>query len=118
MSSQDRTNGSAAPSAADRERQAGGLSRRTVLRGAASAGVAGLAASALATAAVTPAWAGKAERRPDAAGAEGAAAGAAAPDVVVHLRDARSGEMEIFSGTSQTRVRDPELAARLVRAAH
>jgi hypothetical protein len=38
--------------------------------------------------------------------------------VVVHLRDARSGEMEIFSGTSQTRVRDPELAARLVRAAH
>ena len=37
--------------------------------------------------------------------------------VVVHLRDARSGEMDIFSGTSRTRLRDPDLAARLARAA-
>jgi hypothetical protein len=35
---------------------------------------------------------------------------------VVHVRDARSGEIDVFRGTSQTRLRDPELAARLVRA--
>jgi len=37
--------------------------------------------------------------------------------VVVHLRDARSGELDVFSGVSHTRVRDPELAARLARMA-
>jgi hypothetical protein len=119
VSSQDRTNGPAAPAAADQERQAD-LSRRTVLRGAAGAGVAGLAVGALASAAVAPAWAATAGRRPDAkhaTGADGADRSVAARDVVVHLRDARSGEMDIFSGTSQTRLRDPELAARLVRAA-
>jgi hypothetical protein len=36
---------------------------------------------------------------------------------VVHLRDVRSGEMDVFAGTSRTRLRDPELAARLARAA-
>ena len=35
---------------------------------------------------------------------------------MVHLRDARSGEMDVFAGTSHTRLRDPELAARLTRA--
>jgi hypothetical protein len=36
--------------------------------------------------------------------------------VVVHLRDAASGEIDVFRGTSQVRLRDPELAARLMRA--
>ena len=36
--------------------------------------------------------------------------------IVVHVRDAKSGEIDVFRGTSQTRLRDPELAARLVRA--
>jgi hypothetical protein len=35
---------------------------------------------------------------------------------VVHVRDARSGEIELFSGTSQTRLRDKDLAARIARA--
>jgi hypothetical protein len=35
---------------------------------------------------------------------------------VVHLRDATSGEIEVFRGTSQIRLLDPELAARLVEA--
>jgi hypothetical protein len=35
---------------------------------------------------------------------------------VVHLRDARSGEMDIFAGTRHARLRDPDLAARLTRA--
>jgi hypothetical protein len=39
-----------------------------------------------------------------------------ADQIVVHVRDAESGEIDVFRGTSQTRLRDPELAARLVRA--
>ena len=36
---------------------------------------------------------------------------------MVHVRDTRSGDIEVFSGTSQTRVRDRDLAARIARAA-
>ena len=46
---------------------------------------------------------------------EHAPAAADAP-VVVYLRDASSGELEIFAGTSRTQVHDPALAARLARA--
>jgi hypothetical protein len=93
-----------------------GPSRRSILWGAAGAGAAGLAAAAMAhtapaLAAATPRP--SRARRPDAP-ANPAPAG---EPVVVHLRDARSGEMDIFSGTSRTRLRDPDLAARLARAA-
>jgi hypothetical protein len=37
--------------------------------------------------------------------------------VIVHVRDARSGDMDVFAGTSQTRLHDRDIAARLVRAA-
>lgn len=97
-------------------------SRRAILRGAAGAGVAGVAAGALVGLPAGQARGSTARpaARP-ASGAPSAAARAAglvepASDVVVHLRDARSGEMDIFSGTSQTRLRDPDLASRLVRA--
>jgi hypothetical protein len=100
------------------------LSRRSMLRGAAGAGAAGLAAAAVASAA--PALAAATSAAPTSAAPTSAApttkaghsagtAGAAEP-VVVHLRDARSGEMDIFAGTSHTRLRDPDLAARLTRA--
>jgi nitrogen fixation protein FixH len=36
--------------------------------------------------------------------------------VVVHVRDARSGEMDVYRGTSHVRVTDRDLAARLARA--
>jgi hypothetical protein len=36
----------------------------------------------------------------------------AAP-IVVYLRDAGAGELDIFHGTSHTRLRDPDLARRL-----
>jgi len=36
---------------------------------------------------------------------------------VVHVRDARSGDIEVFAGTSQTRLRDKDLATRIARAA-
>lgn len=89
------------------------LSRRSILRGAAGAGAAGLAATALAGPA-RPAFAaasGPAHHLKD--GTNGTDA---SEQIVVHVRDARSGEIDLFRGTSQTRLRDPELAARLVRA--
>jgi hypothetical protein len=36
--------------------------------------------------------------------------------VVVHIRDAVAGEMDVFRGTTHIRVLDKELAARLDRA--
>jgi len=36
--------------------------------------------------------------------------------LVVYVRDARTGEMDIFAGTTRTRLVDPALAARLARA--
>jgi hypothetical protein len=99
-----------APAPAGRPR----VSRRSLLRGA---GVAGLAATALAGAA-GPAFAVSARpAAPAARGSKAAAADAAAGEqVVVHVRDAASGEMDLFSGTRHTRLHDPELAGRLIRA--
>jgi hypothetical protein len=94
------------------------LTRRSVLRGAAGAGVAGIAATALAGTAM-PAFAAAATR-PAASAARGTKADRADADtseqIVVHVRDARSGEIDVFRGTSHARVHDPELAARLMRA--
>jgi hypothetical protein len=41
---------------------------------------------------------------------------APAGPIVVHVRNATSGDIEVFSGTSQTRLRDKDLAARITRA--
>jgi hypothetical protein len=98
------------------------LSRRSVLRTAAGAGVAGLAASAIIGAAgpAFAATAGNAHRaggRPRSDDAAGASGGQhASSDLVVHVRDAGAGEMDVFTGTSQVRLRDKDLAARLIRA--
>lgn len=93
------------------------LTRRSVLRGAAGVGAAGIAATALAGTAM-PAFA--AATRPAAPAARGTKADRADADtseqIVVHVRDARSGEIDVFRGTSHARVHDPELAARLMRA--
>jgi hypothetical protein len=35
----------------------------------------------------------------------------------VHVKDARSGDLDIYRGTTHVRVRDRDLAARLTRAA-
>jgi uncharacterized membrane protein len=85
------------------------VSRRSVLQGAATAGAAGLAATALG-AAVSPAAASESAPR------GGGAAKAASGPLVVHVRDAKSGDIEVFSGTSQIRLRDKDLAARISRA--
>ena len=90
------------------------LSRRSLLQGAATAGAAGLAATALGAAA-SPALADV--RRPSAPGQPGGHGDAKTPagPIVVHVRDARSGDIEVFAGTSQTRVRDADLAARIAQ---
>ena len=94
-----------------------GVSRRSVIRGAATAGAAGLAVTALGGA-LSPAASARTR-----ASARGAAPASAAADVkapagpiVVHVRNAKSGDIEVFSGTSQTRLRDKDLAARISRA--
>jgi len=93
-------------------------SRRSMLRGAAGIGAAGLAASAIGGLAAAPALA--ATGRPAAAADKAAGPRAqradAAEPVVVHVRDARTGELDVFRGTTQFRLRDRDLAARLLQA--
>jgi hypothetical protein len=86
-----------------------GLSRRSVMRGAAGLAGAGLAAGAITGAMAAPAAAAAKPARP--------AAGDASPagPVIVHVRDVTSGEMDVFAGTSHARLTDPGLAATLVR---
>ena len=92
-------------SPADRARNDGKeqprLSRRSVLRGAAGAGAAGLAATALAGPA-RPAFAATsaAAHHTKASGPGHGHLGTIRPP---HVRDARSGEIDVFRGTSQTR---------------
>jgi hypothetical protein len=97
------------------------LSRRSLLQGAATVGAAGLAATALGAAAgpaLAATSAPKAQDQPHGrsapAGPAPAGGGSAGP-ITVHVRDARSGDIEVFAGTSQTRVRDADLAARIAR---
>ena len=85
------------------------LSRRSLLQGAATAGAAGLAVTAIGAAA-TPAFA--ATSQPSVTDQPATHAG----PIVVHVRDARTGDIEVFSGTSGTRLRDKDLAARIARA--
>lgn len=103
MSSQDAKRAAEAGSPGRR------LTRRSLLQGAATAGAAGLAVTAMGAAA-SPALAATSQP--------------ASPDqshdhdgpIVVHVRDAKSGDIEVFSGTSQTQFRDKDLAARIARA--
>jgi hypothetical protein len=88
------------------------LSRRSVLKGAAGAGAAGIAASALAGVALPAAAATRAPVRTTKTPADERADGA----IVVHVRDAASGELDVFRGTSQVRLHDRALAAQILRA--
>jgi hypothetical protein len=92
-------------------------SRRSVLRGAAGAGAAGIAATALgglggqALAAPAPS---RTARPADQHETEHAAGD---EPIVAHVRDVRAGHIDLYRGTGSAQVRDPELAARLARAA-
>jgi hypothetical protein len=91
-------------------------SRRSVLRGAAGVGAVGFAAAVGVGAVAAPALA--ADNRRAAAPAKPAAALPAdsAGPLVVYLRDAASGELDVFAGTSHAVIRDRELVARLTSA--
>jgi secreted PhoX family phosphatase len=97
------------------------MSRRSLLQGAAAAGAAGLAITALGAAASPAAAAASTTSAAPAHGdvkapARGDLKAAPSGPVVVHVRNATSGDIEVFSGTSQTSLRDKDLAARIVRA--
>jgi hypothetical protein len=91
------------------------LSRRSLLQGAATAGAAGLAATAMGAAASPALAATSRSSAPDQSHGHDEASTHAGP-IMVHVRDAKSGDIEVFSGTSQTRLRDKGLAARIARA--
>ena len=84
-----------------------------MLKGAAGVGAAGLAASALASVALPAAAAARTPVRTKQGPSSENAGGEA---IVVHVRDAASGEIDVFRGTTQIRLHDRDLAARLVRA--
>jgi hypothetical protein len=88
-------------------------SRRSLLKGAAGVGAAGLAATTLAGL-VAPA--ASAAVRTSHKADETANEEAAGENFVVHVRNAATGELAIYHGTSETTVRDRALAARIVRA--
>jgi hypothetical protein len=113
MSSQIHPDQSADGSAEDAKHP--GPSRRSVLYGAAGLAGAGLAATAIGTIAA-PAAAAAAAAAPQAHTGQAAGAPGTAGPVIVHVRDLRSGEMDVFAGESKTRLRDPGLAARLANA--
>jgi len=100
---------------ADQPQPSAGLSRRSVLRGA--AGVGAISVAAAAGAGTIFAAAGSANAATDSR--DGAVTGAGAhpsadEPIVAYLRDAESGEFEVFHGTRQVRVRDRKLAVQLL----
>jgi hypothetical protein len=108
MSTQSHIDPPADPAAA--QERPSRISRRSVLRGAAvGAGAVGLAT----VAGAVPAMASP--RSPTAHAGDAGHAAAAGP-IVVYLRDAASGELEVFAGDSLVKLHDPAIAARLSRA--
>jgi Zn-dependent alcohol dehydrogenase len=92
------------------------MSRRYLLRGAAGAGAVGLAAAAGAGALV--AVTRPSTELPPAAKPVAMAAippSAMAGPLVVYLRDTTNGEMDVFAGTGQIRLRNPALVGQLLR---
>jgi hypothetical protein len=94
----------------------GQMSRRSVLRGAAGVGAAGLAATALASPALAASRTLKpAAPKPQSAAEPTAAELTASEAVVVHVRDLRTGQLDVYRGTSHVRIHDRGLAAQLAR---
>jgi hypothetical protein len=90
------------------------VSRRSLLRGAAGAGAVGLAA-AVGGAAFASANQSSSQpaAAPQATPGQVAGSDSATAPLVVYLRDTASGELEVFNGTSQTKIHNPGLAAQL-----
>jgi len=91
-------------------------SRRSVLRGAAGVGAVGFAAAVGAGVVAAPALAADNHRAAAPAKAASPRSADGAEPLVVYLRDAASGELDVFAGTSHAVIRDPALVARLTSA--
>ena len=94
------------------------MSRRSLLRGAAGAGAVGLAAAAGAGAVVAVTRPRTETVLPPTARPVALAAmpaNAMAGPLVVYLADTTNGEMDVFAGTGQIRVRNPALVGQLLR---
>jgi hypothetical protein len=104
MPSQDETNAAEVGSSGSRR-----LSRRSLLAGAATAGAAGLAATAMSAA---PALAGTGHPAP----VDHEQAKLPAGPIVLNMSDPKTGDIEVLYGTSQVQLQDKELAARIVKA--
>ena len=89
-----------------------GPSRRGVLRSAGGIGIAGVTAGLLVNATAGAASAATART----ASASHTQAPASSP-LVAHVHDARTGEVDLFTGEQCVRVHDPALAHALARAA-
>jgi len=91
-------------------------SRRALLRGATGVGAACAAATALSGIGGSALAARDKTARPADSGAGARAAAEPAEQLVIHVKDAKTGQIDVFRGTSLTPLHDPELAARLVQA--
>lgn len=92
----------------------GPLSRRSVLRTGAGAGAAALALTTLASSPALAASRARADASDDDLRVPDHLADGEA--VVVHVRDVRTGEIDVYRGTNHVKVLDRALAARLARA--
>jgi len=94
------------------------LSRRGLIRNAAGAGAVGLAAGVLLSGTAGSAVAAEPDRTDRVGAAEPAEqAGPVSEPLIVHVRDPKSGELDVFHGEQHRRVLDPALAAALRNAA-
>jgi hypothetical protein len=87
------------------------VSRRGLLRGAGGIGLAGVAAGLL-----VDTTAGAASAATTSASTDHAPASASGP-LVAHVYDARTGEVDLFTGEEHVRVHNPVLARALAQAA-
>ncbi len=88
------------------------LSRRGLLRGAGGIGIAGVAAGML-----IDTTAGAASAATTGAASASHATAAASTPLVAHVHDARTGEVDLFTGEQHVRVHNPALAQALTQAA-
>jgi hypothetical protein len=105
MTHEDPENGLATPAAK------AGLSRRGLMRRAGGIGIAGVTAGLLID---TTAGAASAATTST---ASGSAPAAASTPLVAHVHDAKTGEVDLFTGEQHVRVHDPALARALAQAA-
>ncbi|GHB30864.1 hypothetical protein GCM10010331_16590 [Streptomyces xanthochromogenes] len=97
------------------QREPSGIDRRGVMRGATQVGLAALAAGAVLSVA-EPAQAAPSHGVVPMAEEHAGAVGPHEP-LVVHVRDASTGEMDFYHGDQHRPVHDRELAAALLRHA-